>query len=357
MTFNIGLYGQVVMTIGSVDTVVVGFGNDLRPIEPTRLGYYPGMCTALNLPCNKPEPAPKTKCGEMLQCTGVTAQCFSGGSWNHSEPTPGGKQCVDCVRNRLWKYEQIFPEAHYMVKDYCPRGIKEQMKFVECFCGLTGKNDNPWHPWPSTTTTTPPPSPAPACPHPYPGPHPDDPTPDAQTCGLSPKCVAGLKSFTPKCKPIKKNGGKRCYEGLRLWGPTLTEKYGCPAFVLRDGTVPNGMLGHAWCWCGLDEDILDDTSLSTSVHEDAFAPIFGRGNLSQLSLQFDAKFGSSKPPEDSDCEKPDKYKQYPHGVGCCRDQHDYFQLKRVGGSKSLSQITADCVAEVAEHKGCRNDDS
>lgn len=100
--------------------------------------------------------------------------------------------------------------------------------------------------------------------------------------------------------------------------------------------------------------ILDNTSLSTSVHEDTLAPTFGKGNLSQLSLQFDVEFGSSAPPEDSDCEKPDKYKQYPHGVGCCRDQHDYFQLKRIGGAKSLSQITADCVKEF---EGCRNNDS
>merc|ERR1719326_2727938 len=37
LTLNIGLYGQLVMTLDSVKTVVVGFGNDLRPIEPARL--------------------------------------------------------------------------------------------------------------------------------------------------------------------------------------------------------------------------------------------------------------------------------------------------------------------------------
>jgi len=47
LTLNIGLYGQLVMTLDSVKTVVVGFGNDLRPIEPARIGYYPGVCKAL----------------------------------------------------------------------------------------------------------------------------------------------------------------------------------------------------------------------------------------------------------------------------------------------------------------------
>lgn len=157
LTLNIGLYGQIVMTLASADTVIVGFGNDLRPIEPARIGYYPAVCKALHLPCSRPPPVAKTKCGETLQCTGVSAQCFSGGSWSHSEPHPGKQQCVDCFRNRLPYYEQEFPEAKYMIKN-CPKDQSADMKFIECFCGLTCVNANPFAPWPSTTTTTPKPS-------------------------------------------------------------------------------------------------------------------------------------------------------------------------------------------------------
>merc|ERR1719181_2362309 len=101
LTLNIGLYGQIVMTLDSVKTVVVGFGRDLRPIEPARIGYYPGVCKALGIPCNKPPPIPETKCGETLQCAGVSAQCFGGGNWSHQQPKPGKQQCVDCFRSRL----------------------------------------------------------------------------------------------------------------------------------------------------------------------------------------------------------------------------------------------------------------
>lgn len=147
MTLNIGLYGQIVMTLQSADTVIVGFGRDLRPIEPARIGYYPGVCKALHLPCNNPPPVPKTKCGELLQCTGVSAQCFSGGSWGHSEPKPAGQVCVDCFRNRLPYYESAFPEASYMVQNWCPKDQGISQKYIECFCGLTGINANPFHPW------------------------------------------------------------------------------------------------------------------------------------------------------------------------------------------------------------------
>jgi len=157
LTLNIGLYGQIVMTLPSVQTVVVGFGRDLRPIEPARIGYYPGVCKALGLPCNKPEPIPKTKCGERLQCTGVSAQCFSGGNWSHKEPFPGKQQCVDCFRSRLPAYEHKFPEAKYMIQN-CPKDEQKDFEFIRCFCGLTGINANPFAPWPSTTTTTPMPS-------------------------------------------------------------------------------------------------------------------------------------------------------------------------------------------------------
>jgi len=158
LTLNIGLYGQLVMTLASVNTVVVGFGNDLRPIEPARIGYYPGVCKALGLPCNRPPPVPKTRCGEVLACTGVAAQCFSGGSWSHKEPTPGKEQCVKCFQNRLPSYLKKFPEAHDMVNKCPSKSSSSSFDFIRCFCGLTGVNANPFHPWPSTTTTTPPPS-------------------------------------------------------------------------------------------------------------------------------------------------------------------------------------------------------
>jgi CubicO group peptidase (beta-lactamase class C family) len=147
MTLNIGLYGQVVMTLPSVNTVVVGFGNDLRPIEPARIGYYPGVCKALGIRCNTPPAVPQTKCGEHLECTGVSAQCFSGGAWSHAEPTPGGMQCVSCFQNRLPYHDRLFPEAHYMVKDWCPGQQSIAFDYIKCFCGLTGKNANPFHPW------------------------------------------------------------------------------------------------------------------------------------------------------------------------------------------------------------------
>jgi CubicO group peptidase (beta-lactamase class C family) len=147
MTLNIGLYGQVVMTLPSVNTVVVGFGNDLRPIEPARIGYYPGVCKALGIPCNTPPPVPQTKCGEHLECTGVSAQCFSGGAWSHAEPEPGKQQCVSCFQDRLPYYDKAFPEAHYMVNDWCPGKQSIAFDYIKCFCGLTGVNANPFHPW------------------------------------------------------------------------------------------------------------------------------------------------------------------------------------------------------------------
>merc|ERR1719443_983554 len=190
LTLNIGLYGQIVMTLPSVDTVVVGFGRDLRPIEPARIGYYPGVCKALGIPCNSPPPVPKTKCGELLECAGVSAQCFSGGNWSHQQPQPGKEQCISCFQNRLPKYEDEFPEAHSMVQENCPQDHAEAFKFMECFCGLTGVDANPFAPWPSTTTTTPMPVLAPPCPHPYPEPAPPQ---AGRPCDLSLKCVQGLE--------------------------------------------------------------------------------------------------------------------------------------------------------------------
>jgi hypothetical protein len=244
LTLNIGLYGQLVMTLPSVNTVVVGFGRDLRPIEPARIGYYPGVCKALGIPCNNPPPVPKTKCGELLECTGVSAQCFSGGSWSHAEPKPGKEQCVSCFQNRLPYYEQLFPEAQYMVKNWCPQSMQAAMPYIACFCGLTGVNANPFAPWPTTTTTTPAPSPAPPPPPPRPTPAPPAP---GLPCGLTAKCIKGLTSQYD-CWDMARNSGHNCYRGINLHQDVLRSEYGCPNFTDNTTVIQS----KAFCWCGYD---------------------------------------------------------------------------------------------------------
>lgn len=248
LTLNIGLYGQIVMTLGSANAVVVGFGRDLRPIEPARIGYYPGVCKALGIPCNTPSPVPATKCGESLQCSGVAAQCFSGGGWSHEEPYSGKDQCVSCFQNRLPIYMMKFPEAHDMIKNNCPTSEKAEMDFIACYCGLTGKNANPFHPWPSTTTTTPKPSPAPPLPPPGPTPAPPAPGP---VCGLPEHCIFGMQQKFA-CLPIAHNGGHNCYKALRVHQRTLSASYGCPAFF--DDNFPI-IESKAFCYCGLDSSV------------------------------------------------------------------------------------------------------
>merc|ERR1712012_708632 len=66
LVMMLGLYGQVVLAIPSVNAVVVSMGQDIRPIEPVRLGVYPSFCSVLKLPCNVPEPVPKPRCGESI---------------------------------------------------------------------------------------------------------------------------------------------------------------------------------------------------------------------------------------------------------------------------------------------------
>jgi len=231
--------------LGSVNTVVVGLGRDLRPIEPVRIGYYPGVCKALGIPCNTPPRVPRTKCGESLQCTGMAAQCFSGGSWSHKEPEPGRNQCVECFQNRLPHYEDRFPDAHKMVKNWCPQERNKAFDFIRCFCGLDTINANPFSPWPTTTTTTlplvgptplPPYTPTPA--PPYPGP----------ACELPRSCIVGLES-PKKCYNIKRNGGHNCYKGIKLWEKQLTTFFLCPNFTNGDEPI---FESKAFCWCGLD---------------------------------------------------------------------------------------------------------
>merc|ERR1711992_154501 len=199
MTLIIGLYGQVALTLPSVNTVVIGFGTDLRPIEPARIGYYPGVCKALGLPCNTPPSVPAPKCGQHLECTGITAQCFSGGVWNHSEPKPGHEACMRCIGNRLPQYESKYPQAHNMVKNWCPTDPAGQLNYLRCFCNT---NSNPFAPWPTTTTTTLPLSPCPPLP-------PPTPTPPPPACLLKPGCLDALLAFN-----CKRYDGVACFSCL-----------------------------------------------------------------------------------------------------------------------------------------------
>lgn len=227
------------MTLPSVNTVVIGMGTDLRPIEPARIGYYPGLCRALGLPCNTPPPVPATKCHESLECTGISAQCYAGGAWNHSEPQPGKDQCLHCFQDRLPMYEQKFPEAHDMVKRYCPQK-QASLTFLHCFC--YGSDSNPFGPWPTTTTTTLKPSPCPP-PTPHPMPPPSPPPPRPSPCEFGPDCVAALEHY--KCKH---NGGNGCYSCLHGHEQLLTAA-GCPDF--KD----EGIWSKIFCWCGQRGDV------------------------------------------------------------------------------------------------------
>lgn len=232
MSLIIGLYGQIAMTLPSVNAVVVGFGTDLRPIEPARIGYYPALCKPLGIPCNTPQPIPKPKCGEKFECTGMAAQCFSGGAWNHSEPTPGHEQCIRCFQERLPQYEAKFPEAHDMVKNYCPTTPSGMASFLHCFCYT---NSSPFSPWPTTTTTTLQHGPFPPLPSPVPTPAPPQPR---YPCLLSAGCVEAVHAF--KCE---RNKGSPCVSCLHQRQSDLSNA-GCPDF--GDG----GFASRGFCWCG-----------------------------------------------------------------------------------------------------------
>jgi len=154
-----------------------------------------------------------------------------------------------------------------MVANWCPHEPKAAFEFVSCFCGLTGKNANPFAPWPSTTTTTPRPSPAPPLPPPRPTPAPPSPGP---LCELSPRCLQGLRSQFD-CWPIVQNGGHKCYEALKLHQAVLTKTYGCPNF--QDSKQPI-LQSEAFCWCGLDS-----TSTDSSLEEKALTLSSSAGKL------------------------------------------------------------------------------
>jgi len=396
LTMNIGLYGQVVMTLPSVNTVVVGFGNDLRPIEPVQIGYYPGVCKALGIPCNTPPPVPKPKCGETLECTGVSAQCYSGGSWSHHEPKPGLQQCVQCFQNRLPAYQKRFPEAQFMVKDNCPKDIATAMEYIACFCGLTGKEANPFGPWRTTTTTTqapgvfPPFSPAARTTPP--------PQAPGSPCDLTPKCIQGLQSHF-QCFDMKRNGGHECYKGIYIHQKALTAQYGCPTFIDKSQPL---IQSKAFCWCGHDpkpraerlqaatwwdiamlaenaDGMLDaETFVSSSVQTDARV---GKGGKGPRPSHTTTHSPTTSPHPSPTPPKPSPHPSPPHapttttfprggkgGAGPtqrpapskpdpqprvhngCKNKHDYHQLKGIGGTKVKERMEECAHAKFEENK-------
>jgi len=295
LTLNIGLYGQLVMTLPSVSAVVVGFGNDLRPIEPARIGYYPGVCKALGIPCNKPPKVPATKCGEKIECTGLLAQCFSGHSkWAHTEPMPGKQECIRCMQEKLPIFGRKFRATHAMVKGSCPdfSNLDEASKFLNCYCGVTGINANPWHPWHGFVP--PPQPPATECPHPYPTPAPPPLPPSARNCLLPDSCVAALTSIPSTNCPIIRNGGEACYKGLRThWRtlslPTYFGGNGCPDFFTEEAQA------QAFCWCGVQPPKLASESLLPELtngeeekhgepHEDALIGEYHQQNHDDVNM-------------------------------------------------------------------------
>jgi len=141
-----------------------------------------------------------------------------------------------------------------MVQDNCPQGHAEAFKFMECYCGLTGIDANPFAPWPSTTTTTPMPVPAPPVPHPYPRPAPPLP---GNPCDLTESCIRSLQSPRTCMKP-ERNGGHKCYQGLKVWQKQLTGGvHGCPTFFNDSEPI---VLSKAFCWCGIDHTVKTQAS-------------------------------------------------------------------------------------------------
>jgi len=243
LTFTLGLYGQVLLAIPERNVTVVSLGKDLRPIEPIRIGVYPGVCKMLGLPCNTPPKVPAPKCGETLECLGMSAQCFSGyGAWGHEEPVPGGAECIQCFEQRVRDQSRNDTEAQGMIKENCPIDNPRVLSdYLECFCY---DGDNVFSPWPTTTTTTPPLKPMRPVPHPYTTPAPQQPLP----CDVSPQCWEALNNIRDrhnktKCVDYLQPG----FCGICLhnhWGPGKDlAKAGCPTEVFDYETV-------GLCLCG-----------------------------------------------------------------------------------------------------------
>jgi CubicO group peptidase (beta-lactamase class C family) len=292
LTLNIGLYGQVAMTLPSKNVVVVGFGNDLRPIEPARIGYYPAVCKILGLPCSNPPRVPETKCGEKIECTGVAAQCYTGGNWAHSEPVDGKEKCLKCFQERLILNLQKFPTAGEMVNGSCPTKTKDEaFAFMNCYCGVTGVNSNPWAPWPKSLPKllNPRPIVPSPCPHPYP---PPPPPPQPPLCLLPPKCIKGLQALaSSSCFPPKMNHGSHCYKGIRIHRETLMGKYGCP--VLLDQSQPI-LASKAFCWCGVPPPKKTSYAALTNGEEEE------HGRLDEDVLLGEGETKGMAKPEDED---------------------------------------------------------
>lgn len=197
----LGLKGLVVLAVPSVNAVIASFGEDMRPLEPARQGVWPAFCTILGLGCNVPEPVPVPKCGEELECLGLSAQCYNGfEKFSHKNPgKPAGDQCVQCLqqRSRIWADTES-DLAEVVLKDYCKfsSGSDQEQynqfkQYVRCFCY---DGDNPFV-WPTTTTTTPAPGPEALPPHVYTtttGPRP------ANRCNIDPTCNQQL---SVNCNP------------------------------------------------------------------------------------------------------------------------------------------------------------
>lgn len=210
----------------------------------------------LGLPCNKPPPVPQPKCGETLECLGMSAQCFSGyGAWSHAEPVPGGAQCIECfmqrVRDQSGDYRQ--KESRQMIQNNCPYADHHALSnFLECFCY---EGDNVFAPWPSTTTTTPAPKPLPPVPHPYTTPAPKP----IQPCDVPPTCWTALNNVKsgPK-RDLQKCVDKDpfdCGECVwRNWGPgKALAAAGCPGADEKVGLHPFDSWNYSTiglCLCG-----------------------------------------------------------------------------------------------------------
>lgn len=237
LSFTLGLYGQVILAIPERNVTIVSLGHDLRPIEPIRIGVYPGVCKMLGLPCNTPPKVPEPKCGETLECLGMSAQCFSGyGKWSHEEPKPGGAQCIECfmqrVRDQTSSSQQI--ESRKMIKDNCPyKNPHALSNYLSCFCY---DGDNVFGPWPTTTTTTPAPKPMPPVPHPYTTPAPKPRPP----CDVPPTCWESLNKIGHDGGKCVDKGPYNCGKCLfENWGPgKALAKHQCPGTNVKLGFHP-----------------------------------------------------------------------------------------------------------------------
>jgi len=248
LTFTLGLYGQVVLAVLERNVTVVSMGRDLRPIEPIRIGVYPGICKMLDLPCTTPPKIPKPRCGETLECLGMSAQCFSGyGNWSHAEPQPGGMKCVECfmqtMRDRSGDHQ-----TRQMIQNNCPfKNNQDFSDYLECFCY---DGDNVFGPWPTTSTTTPAPKIMPPVPHPY-----TTTTTTQLKCAVPTKCWEELQRVEHKSSRCVDMDGYHCGKCLyENWGKKKAlYEAGCPGANVSLGRDPYKNWNFqtiGFCTCG-----------------------------------------------------------------------------------------------------------